>query len=115
MWFFEKETAQVNNPAPVYEGVIVEYFHTVKVGAPGAPLIYFSERGQGMKDFFGSEIFAKKDFFGSLKGARIFWGHEKIQGFFGVSAQINNIYKCKLLLVLDFFLVCQKKAGIFFG
>ena len=39
-----------------------------------------------MKDFFGSEIFAKKDFFGSLKGARIFWGYEKIQGFFGVSA-----------------------------
>ena len=37
MWFFEKETAQVNNPAPVYEGVIVEYFHTVKVGALGAP------------------------------------------------------------------------------
>ena len=67
-----------------------------------------------MKDFFGSEIFAKKDFFGSLKGARFFWGYEKIQGFFGVSAQINNIYKCKLLLVLDFFFwYARRKQGFF--
>ena len=29
-------------------------------------------------NFFGSEILAKSDFFGSMKDAGIFWGLEKI-------------------------------------
>ena len=46
-------------------------------------------------DFFGSEILAKGDFFGSVKNAGFFRGHEKkTQGFVSVlyfsSAQINN-------------------------
>ena len=33
-------------------------------------------------DFFGSEILAKGDFFGSMKDAGIFWGCEKNGGIF---------------------------------
>ena len=51
---------------------------------PGAPLTYFNDRGRGgPSDFFGSEILAKSDFFGSMKDARIFLGREKNpEGFF---------------------------------
>ena len=39
----------------------------------------------GPNDFFGSEILAKGDFFGSMKDARIFLGCEKkTEGFFGL-------------------------------
>ena len=34
-------------------------------------------RGGGPSDFFGSEILAKSNFFGSMKDARIFLGHKK--------------------------------------
>ena len=44
---------------------------------PGAPLLYFYDGGGGgPSDFFGSEILAKSDLFGSMKGAGIkgiFW------------------------------------------
>ena len=43
---------------------------------PGAPL------GGGLKDFFGSDILAKRDFFGSMKDAGIFWGRENNAGIF---------------------------------
>lgn len=33
LWIFEKEATKVNNTAPEYEGVIVEYLHKVKVRA----------------------------------------------------------------------------------
>ena len=47
---------------------------------PGSPLTYFNGRGVGSEgDCFGSEILAKSDFFGSMKNARIFRGHEKNQ------------------------------------
>ena len=36
-------------------------------------------------NFFGSEILAQCDFFGSMKDARIFLGREKKEGFFGVA------------------------------
>ena len=50
---------------------------------PGAPLTYFNDRGGGgPKDFFGSDILAKKDFFGSMKDARIFLGRENNRGIF---------------------------------
>ena len=42
---------------------------------PGAPLTYFNDGG-GPKDFFGSDILAKREFFGSLKDAGIFLGRE---------------------------------------
>ena len=35
--------------------------------------------GGGLREFFGSEILAKSDFFGSIKDAGIFLGHEKKQ------------------------------------
>ena len=40
----------------------------------------------GPSEFFGSEILAKGDFFGSMKDAGIFWGHEKKKrrDFFGL-------------------------------
>ena len=50
---------------------------------PGAPLTYFNDGGGGSpKDFFGSYILAKKDFFGSMKDARIFLGRENNRGIF---------------------------------
>ncbi|XP_068725152.1 uncharacterized protein [Montipora capricornis] len=32
VWFFEKEFCRVQDPTPVYEGIIIEYQHTVKMG-----------------------------------------------------------------------------------
>ena len=59
---------------------------------PGAPLTYFKDGGP--KDFFGSDILAKRDSFGSVKDAGIFLGRENNTGIFWVlyfsSAQINN-------------------------
>ena len=50
---------------------------------PGAPLTYFNDGGGGgPKDFFGSDILAKRDFFGSMKDAGIFWGRENNAGIF---------------------------------
>ena len=46
--------------------------------------------------FLGSVILAKRDFFGSMKYThiRVFWGHEKTQGFFWYftlhSTQMNS-------------------------
>ena len=57
----------------------------------------------GPSDFFGSEILAKGNFFGSMKDAKIFWGHEKItEGFFGFAKK-----------ELRDFLGCVKKVVIF--
>ena len=36
----------------------------------------------GPKDFFGSDILAKRDFFGSMKDAGIFLGRENNTGIF---------------------------------
>ena len=50
---------------------------------PGAPLTYFNDGGGGgPKDFFGSDILAKRDFFGSMKDARIFGSRENNAGIF---------------------------------
>ena len=38
--------------------------------------------GGGPKDFFGSDILAKRDFFGSMKDAGIFLGRENNTGIF---------------------------------
>ena len=43
-----------------------------------------TEGGGGPSDFFGSEILAKSDFFGSMKDVEIFLGRQKKQGFFGL-------------------------------
>ena len=48
---------------------------------PGAPLTYF-KGGGGPKDFFGSDILAKRDFFGSMKDAGIFLDRENNTGIF---------------------------------
>ena len=43
------------------------------------------------KDFFGSHILAKRDFFGSMKGAGIFLGRENNGGiFFGIVFFISS-------------------------
>ena len=46
---------------------------------PGATLTYFNDGGGGggLHDFFGPEILAQSDFFGSMKDAGIFLGREK--------------------------------------
>ena len=50
----------------------------------GAPLTYFTDGGGGgcPTDFFGFEILAIRDFFGSMKDAEIFLDRGK-KGFFG--------------------------------
>ena len=45
------------------------------ISSPGAPLTYFNDGGPS--DFFGSEILAKSDFFGSVKDVEILLGREK--------------------------------------
>ena len=56
--------------------------------SPGPPLTYFNDGGGGLwglgvpKDFFGSDILAKRDFLGSMKDAGIFWGRENNTGIF---------------------------------
>ena len=62
---------------------------------PGAPLTYFNDGGGGgSKDFFGSDILAKKDFFGSMKDAGIFLGGENNRGiFFGIVFYISSNQK----------------------
>ena len=57
--------------------------------SPGAPLTYFNDgKGGGggvPSDFFGSEILAKSDFFGSMKDTEIFLGREeRTKGLFWV-------------------------------
>ena len=47
---------------------------------PGAPLTYFNDGGS--EGFFGSDILAKRNFFGSMKDAGIFLGGENNRGIF---------------------------------
>ena len=64
---------------------------------PGAPLTYFNDGGEGgPKDFFGSDILAKRDFYGSMKDAGNFLGRENNRGIFlgivfFISSNQNNI------------------------
>ena len=53
---------------------------------PGAPLTYFNDGGEGgggSKDFFGSDILAKKDFF---------WVYERRRDFFGWRKQQRDFF-----------------------
>ena len=55
---------------------------------PGTPLIYLYDRGGCPSNFFGSEIVAQSEFFGSMKHAGIFLSHKKkTEGFFWVAKQ----------------------------
>ena len=77
----------------------IEFRYFLRTRTPGAPLTYFNEGGGGgPSDFFGSEILAKSDFFGSMKDAGTFLVRKKEQrdflgckkrtkGFFGVCKQ----------------------------
>ena len=57
----------------------------------GAPLTYFNDSGGGPKDFFASEISAKRDIFGSMKDAGIFLGCENNTGIFlGIAFFISS-------------------------
>ena len=52
---------------------------------PHSHILMMGEGGEGPSDFFGSEIVAKSNFFGSMKCAGIFLGREKkTEGFFGL-------------------------------
>ena len=42
--------------------------------------------GGGPKDFFGSDVLAKRDFLGSMKDAGIFLGRENNTGIFFISS-----------------------------
>ena len=55
--------------------------------------------GGSLRDFFGSEILAKRDVLGSTKDVGIFLGRKKLQVCFGYcqyfsAAQINNNVYC---------------------
>ena len=74
------------------------------VGIPGAPLTYFND-GEVRRISFGSDIVAKRDFFGSMKDAGIFLGRENNTGIFWVlyfsSAQIKNNISAIYSFVFD--------------
>ena len=54
--------------------------HLIMDESPGALLTYYNDGGGGGPSvFFGSEILAKSDFFGSMKDTRIFLGREEKQ------------------------------------
>ena len=60
----------------------------------------------GPTDFFGSEILAKNDFFGSMKDARIFLGREiKQRDFFGLRKNRGIFSGCEER-TKGFFWVC---------
>ena len=63
--------------------------YELKPSAPVAPIIYFNDGrnggwgGGGPRDFFGSKILAKSDFFWVMKKNRDFFGFQKrTKGFF---------------------------------
>ena len=68
--------------------MIISLFNlnNARVLIPGAPLTYSNDGeggGECPSDFFGSEILANNDFFGSMKDAGIFLGcKKKIRGVF---------------------------------
>ena len=56
---------------------------------PGAPLTYFNDGGV-RRIFLGSDILAKRDFFGSMIDAGIFLGRENNRGIFlGIGKTTN--------------------------
>ena len=55
--------------------------HGGRLLAPGAPLTYFNDGGV-RRIFLGLTFFARRDFFGSMKDAGIFLGHENNTGIF---------------------------------
>ena len=55
---------------------------------PRVPTHIFNDRES--KGFFGSEILAKRHFFGSMKDVRIFLGHEKTGIFWGTAPFISS-------------------------
>ena len=63
---------------------------------PGASLTYFNDRGGevGLSDFFGSEILAQSDFFGSMKDDWIFLdrGKKLQRDFFGLRRKDQGIF-----------------------
>ena len=67
---------------------------------PGAPLTYFNDGRGGSSDFFGSEMLAKGVFFGSMKDAEIFLGHEKKRREFSGYAKKVVIFLGRQILKL---------------
>ena len=61
---------------------------------------------EGSEGIFGSEILAKRDFFGSVKDAGNFWVAKKSReifwGFILFISSNQKYHKCNLLLVWDF-------------
>ena len=61
---------------------------------PYSDILMMGGGGGSLRDFFGSEILAKRDFLGSIKDAWIFLGCKNKQEFFWAlylsSVQINN-------------------------
>ena len=60
---------------------------------PGVPLTYFTDGG-GPRDFFRSEILAKRDFFGGLwRTWGFFWVAKKTRDFLGIALFISSNQK----------------------
>ena len=65
-------------PAPLGLGI------SLRDTSSGVPLTYFNDGGGGTSDFFGCEILAKSDLFGSMKDAGILGGCQKNRNFLGL-------------------------------
>ena len=72
----------------LYLGFIQAYSINKEGVVPGVPLTYFNDGrgggwGEGVKDFFQSEVLAKWEFFRSMKNDVSFCVCEKMLGFWG--------------------------------
>ena len=65
---------------------------------PGAPLTYFNDvgGGGGAKDFFGSDILAKRDFLGLWKTMAFFGSRKQHRDFLGycIFHQLKSTITC---------------------
>ena len=81
------------------------YWHYLIAFAQGPHSHILMTGGGGPKDFFGSDILAERDFFGSMKDAGNFLCHENNRGIFlGIvfsSAQIKNNISAIYSFVFD--------------
>ena len=63
-------------------GGVLQIIKLTKGRDPRGPHSHILMRGGGPKDFFRSDILAKRDFFGSMKDAGISLGRENNTGIF---------------------------------
>ena len=99
----------------------MKLFYDKEDQKPQAPHSHVECTDWGFKSIsFGYEILAKRDFFGSVKDAWTFLGHEKNTGVFWgnvffISSNQQQHKHNKIYCWCGIFLGVLKKVGIFWG